>query len=482
MGVRGLAARMEKRRVRASESTPKLCRSDLAAYFESVGLDVDAAEAAGTCPSCYHDGATYRPTDGSGIDVECDNCSASIAEFVLGRLRGSPDPLTSAGLRFMTPAEIRAHTPAEPDWLLEGYIAPGVLTIGPAGKPKVGKSTLAFAKVRAIREDAGTFLGRAVRQTSVVYLSEEGASTLLPKLPADDHGLHILTRENAYPRPEWPTLVAAAVEHALNVDAGLLVVDTFAYWSALAAEREKDAGAIQEAIEPLLEATRAGLAVLLPAHTRKGGGEDGDALRGSSALAGAGDVILELERPGGQNPPPRQRVLAALSRYPQTPGVLVIEHDAATDAWAVVGQGEDRRDMRAVADRAALLSTLPTTTPGMTRQELEEEIGSPHQQFASTLTQLIGEGHAARDGAGKKGDPYRYRILRNPPAQNPRTNASAAVSLSGAHPFRDAPESTTADSAQHQELRTNGHGHGPSDDIDRAERLLADNADMSEAA
>ena len=128
---------------------------------------------------------------------------------------------------------------------------PGVLTIGPAGKPKVGKSTLALALVRAIRSDAGTFLGRRVRQTNVVYLSEEGGSTLLHKLPADDPGLHILTRDNAYPRPSWPELISAAVDRALAVGAELLVVDTFPYWAALAAEREKDAGAVQEAMEPL---------------------------------------------------------------------------------------------------------------------------------------------------------------------------------------------------------------------------------------
>ena len=383
------------------------------------------------------------------------------SEFVATTEPAIATPQTT--VRFLTPAELHAQTPPEPDWLLDGYLARGVLTIGPAGKPKVGKSTLSLAIVRAIRADAGRFLNRPVRSTAVVYLAEESASTLLHKLPADDPGLHILTRDNAYPRPPWAELVAVAVEHALQVDAGLLVVDTFPYWAALPAEREKDAGAIQEAVEPLLSATRQGLAVMVPAHTRKGGGEDGDALRGSSALAGAGDIILELERPTGQNPAPRQRILAALSRYPQTPGVLVLEHDAGTDAWSVVGEGEDRRDTRAVADRAALLSALPTSEPGMTRNELEDEIGSPHQQFAPTLARLIDEGQATRDGAGKKGDPYRYRILRNTPAQHPRTNAE----LSGAHPFRDAPERTSIPFCA--ETQVNGHAADgwTVDDIDR---------------
>lgn len=408
---------------------------------------------------------------------------------------GMPEPGTTVGddreaptsLRFLTPAELRAETPPEPDWLLDGYIAPGVLTIGPAGKPKVGKSTLALAIVRAIRGNTGTFLGRRVRQTTVVYLSEEGGSTLLHKLPAADDGLHILTRDNAYPRPEWAGLVREAADYAESTGASpLLVVDTFPYWAALAAEREKDSGAIQEAIEPLLQATRRGIAVLLPTHTRKSGGEDGDALRGSGALVGAGDVILELERPTGQTPAPRQRVLAALSRYPQTPGVLVIEHDAGTDAWTVVGQGDDRRDTRTVADRAALLSTLPADEPGMTRQEIEQEIGSPHQQFAPVLTRLIDDGHATRDGAGKKGDPYRYRILRTGDAAHHRAetahHSGGEGSLSAAYVVAQK-EPTTALMLRADEpcAETAPRSDPPVLDA-HAERLLADHADFADAA
>jgi hypothetical protein len=43
----------------------------------------------------------------------------------------------------------------------------------------------------------------------------------------------------------------------------------------------------------------AGLAVLMLRHERKGGGEVGESGRGSSAFAGAVDVILQLKRPEG---------------------------------------------------------------------------------------------------------------------------------------------------------------------------------------
>ena len=133
------------------------------------------------CPVCLRE-AAIGERDGEVV-IECSQeCSRErIADELHFRREqrgtlGSPMGVSSMaltdapGLQFLTPAEIRAHTPPEPDWLLGGYIAPGVLTIGPAGKPKVGKSTLAFALVRAIREDAGTFLGRTVRQLSLIHI------------------------------------------------------------------------------------------------------------------------------------------------------------------------------------------------------------------------------------------------------------------------------------------------------------------------
>src|SRR5437773_2730901 len=76
--------------------------------------------------------------------------------------------------------------------------------------------------------------------------------------------------------------------------------------------------------------------VLVPLHQRKGGGEDGEGVRGSGAIAGTADIVLELERVQQ----PRERALLALSRYPSTPGSLIIEHDPATGAWKAIGEGE----------------------------------------------------------------------------------------------------------------------------------------------
>jgi hypothetical protein len=351
-------------------------------------------------------------------------------------------------LPFVSAAELRASTPAEPDWVLGGYLAPRALTLLGA-KPKAGKSTLAVAITEAVSSGADSFLGRSVSGAPVVYVSEETADTLAHKLPKTD-AVRVLTRDAMWPKPPWHELVAGSVDEAKRIGAVLMVVDTFAYWASLPKEAEKDAGAAQSAMQPLIDAARDGLAVFVPLHQRKGGGEDGEGIRGSGAIAGTADVVLELERVSAS---PRQRALLALSRYPSTPGSLIIERDPATGAWAAIAEGE-RSDARSISDRQAIVTALGTGT--LTRPELEEATSAPERQWHVHLDALIGEGKVQRTGAGKKGDPYRFSMLRTDAAQGAaqkraeRENTDA--SLCAAHPVRDAAQRSErgrkADSAQ----------------------------------
>lgn len=308
-------------------------------------------------------------------------------------------------LRFASPAELRAATPPDVPWVWEGYVARGAVTLL-AGKPKVGKSTLASSLIGAVVSHAGSFLERAVTGGPVVYVSEEGAGTLLGKLPNHD-GLRVLTRDAAWPKPSWAQLVAAGVAEALRVGAVMLMVDTFAFWADLPPEAEKDAGAVQQAVGVLGEATRAGLAVPLFAHQRKAGGEGGDAVRGSSALAGAVDAVVEYERPQG-DASGRQRQLVAVSRWPATPALLLVDHDVATSSWRVVGQGGARGEALGLSHREALLRAVPSEEPGATEDELVDVIGVDKRKLSGPLRDLLKEGLIERDGAGKKGNSYRY--------------------------------------------------------------------------
>lgn len=340
---------------------------------------------------------------------------------------GADDALPGpVALPFVSAAELRASTPDEPEWTWHGYLAPRTLTLL-AAKPKAGKSTLAVAVSEAVASDAGSFLGRAIVGGPVVYVSEETAATLAHKLPAID-GIRILTRDACWPKPSWAELVAGSVQECQRIGARLLVVDTFAYWASLPKEAEKDAGAAQAAMQPLIDATRDGLAVLVPLHQRKGGGEDGEGIRGSGAIAGVADVLLELERCKR----PNERALLALSRYPSTPGSLIIERDQATGAWAAIAEGE-RVDARSLGDRRAILGALENDE-ALTRAELETATGAPALQWHAQLDALIEEGLVQRTGAGVKGDPYRFSFLRTNAAQEPAQKRAQTLRTDAGQP------------------------------------------------
>jgi hypothetical protein len=334
--------------------------------------------------------------------------------------------------RFVPARKLRASLPPEPAGVLGSYLVPKNVTLM-GGKPKVGKSTLALAMAEAIGSGAESFLGQPINGGPVLYISEESGSTLIHKLPAGD--VRFLTRDLAWPPPSWQELIEITIEETRAVGAVVVVIDTLPYWAGFAAEKEKDAGAMQAALRHAQALAQTGPAVLLEVHLRKGGGEDGEALRGSTALAGTADVILELERVGDS---PRERAVLALSRYPSTPGVLVLDHSAADGSWSVVGESSDRRDGRSIADRQALLRVLGDA---LTRTELEAALDAPAVQWKRQLDALETEGLVRRSGEGKRGDPHRWqKVCSTPPAQK-RTQSGF---VSGVCSRKGTPETTTA--------------------------------------
>jgi hypothetical protein len=311
-------------------------------------------------------------------------------------------------LRFTSAADLRAATPEEQPWAWDGYLARGAVTML-AGKPKyAGKSTLAWAAAEALAAGAPAFLGRRVEGGPVVYVSEEGAGTLRHKLPASDR-VSVLTRDAAWPKPAWPGLVTAAVDEAERIGAVLLVIDALSFWAGFAKDAEKDSGAAQAVMDALGLATRPGLAVLLVHHHRKSGGEEGDAVRGSGAIFGAVDALVELESLA-DDAPPGQRRLVGVSRWEgATPAVLVVERDAATAAWRVIGEADDRGATADLTLRERLLRAVPGEEPGATEPDLAESVGVDKRKVAKPLRALVNEGVVLRDGEGKPYQPYRYR-------------------------------------------------------------------------
>jgi hypothetical protein len=311
----------------------------------------------------------------------------------------SADKTNPAPLRFRTPAGLLAEAPEQVPWLWEGYLARGGLTVLGA-REKAGKSTLTWALVAALLTGTN-FCGTPTSPTPVVVLTEEPPTSVAEKVErfhiAPDAALSILTRVDAPGRPSWDDVVAAAVAEAGRIGAGLLVVDTLAFWAALPPDAENSAGAMTEALRPLLEATGRGLAVLCLHHANKSHGE----LRGSTAIGAAADVILTLSR---EPESPCRRRLEAVGRFADCPAEPVLVELEGNRYVALGTPGDVAAEERERRVREA----LPAGPPGRTQKELAEATGLPVQRVAEVLAALLLRGTVARDGQGNRGAPYRY--------------------------------------------------------------------------
>lgn len=309
----------------------------------------------------------------------------------------------NGSLPFASLGTALADAPPEPDWYWQGYVAPGVLTVLGA-RPKVGKTSLLAALMAALR-DGSEFLGCGTRPARVLLLSEEREFTLAEKrnqfaLGDDDVGL--LMRHQAFGVP-WPEVVSEATEHCVRHDYGVLVVDTFNAWAGLRGDDESKSGPVLEAIEPLAAAAGHGLAVVLPVHQRKSEGTHGEALRGSNALAGAVDVIVEMERVVGE---PNARRLRSVSRFASTPEDLVAE--LSDGAYRACG---DLAQVKAHAEDVKIETALALYPKGASSQVLAHETGIGEATIRRRLEAKHGRREVDRRGSGKRGDPYLWLPL-----------------------------------------------------------------------
>ncbi|QYJ14220.1 hypothetical protein Rxycam_00016 [Rubrobacter xylanophilus DSM 9941] len=349
-------------------------------------------------------------------------------------------------IRFRTAREISEETPSEPAWIVQGFLASGAITELDGKIKSAGKTTLVTHMLRAVL-DGRSFLGRPTKKTAAVFLTEQQPASFRQALEraglGDRDDLHVLYWHE-HPDVPWPELADAATEFAREVGAGVLVVDTLGQFAGLRGDAENSAGEALRAVQPLQRAAGEGLAVLFCRHERKGGGEVGEAARGSSAFGGAVDIILSLRRPEG-NTRPTVRVIESLSRFDGTPDKLVIE--LTDEGYRALGDTAAFAQQQA---REAILDTLPALQEhAMTTAEVVDAVrgrGVGRTVAAATLTRLVEEGVVLRSGSGRRGDPYRYHRPAGE-SGNGRKFYSSATSTYIAEERKPAPNGHAADLA-----------------------------------
>lgn len=306
-------------------------------------------------------------------------------------------------------AGLAAAAPANAAWIWQGFLAPGAVTLL-TSQWKSGKTTLA-AVLLAKLKTGGQLAGLPVAPGKAIVISEEGPvhwQRRHQKLGFGDHIGWFCRPFPGKPRPdEW----RAFIDHLAGLHArhpfSLLLIDPLAAF--LPGRTENDATTMLDALMPLQTLTTRGPAVLIAHHPSKGETPPGQAARGSGALSGFVDILIEMRLFPHAKDDDRRRRLQAFSRFAETPRKWAIELTPdGTDYVAVDLPTQQEfaavwpvlRGILALAveklPRAAIRRLWPTTP-------LPDET-----TLYRWLEEAVGQGLVCRDGRGRRNHPFRY--------------------------------------------------------------------------
>lgn len=376
--------------------------ASLAGTMRSRGMTEKAIEAA-----LLEDNA--RRCDPPLSEQEVRSIVRSISRYALGDIgilsaHSKTDERAERKLHFRTGKQIADETPAEVPWIIAPWVASGAITEADGKVKLAGKTTLLTHMVSAVL-NGFHFLGQSTSQTEVMYLTEQH----LISFRAAMERANLLGRRDFTVLSwtdtigiSWPSVVRAAVDECKNRNAGLLIVDTLGQFAGLAGDSENNAGDALKALRPLQQAAAQGIAVVIVRHERKSGGSIGDSGRGSSAFAGAVDIIMSVRRPEG-NQARNVRLIQTLSRFDATADLLV---ELTDEGYRALGAPGDAAKELA---EAAVLSAIPESRKvAATIEDLIKATKKKRAHLQRLLDALLKNEKISQLGKGRRGDPYRY--------------------------------------------------------------------------
>jgi hypothetical protein len=308
-------------------------------------------------------------------------------------------------------SDLKAATHGPGDWLWHGYLASGNLTLL-TSLWKAGKSTL-ISVLLSHMKTGGTLAGLPVAAGRAVVISEEPPAKWIERsrlLDLDGHVDWLCLPFIGTPTPEaWLALLSRLILMHQEKPIALLVIDSLSNLSPM--RSENDAVQMLRPLQPLRRLTEQGVSVLITHHPKKGPTLPGQAARGSGALSGFVDIIVEMHAVSRQ-PHDRRRLLRSFSRDPATPPSLVIE-------WTA--DGADYRSLGASAEldyeRAwPLLHAILDESEGpLRRRDIRHRWPDPSvtpsmATLWNWLDRAVREGRVLRDGRGTRRDPFRYQL------------------------------------------------------------------------
>ncbi len=350
----------------------------------------------------------FRPTH----DVPHQTDGLTIAELDVmtrvehgsnGNGKRRPEAERASRFRLISAAEMVTLPPVK--WLVRGEIPEGGFCVlyGPSG---IGKSTVALDLALRVAKDR-----------RVVYIAGEGEGGYPARLLAwqlhfrEGHGhLDFLTQAvNLLEEQDVADLLGVLD----GVGPALIVIDTLARCMQGGDENSaKDMGRVVAAVDTIRSQT--GAAVLLIHHTGKNGASE----RGSSALRGAADTMLELSESDGVLTLSVSKSKDAAPNKPRFLRLVTVETGRRRDdgepetacvalpTEQVYTAGQLTRTGRRVLEALALEIFAET---GARKADLVAYLAPiPERTLFNALSKLKEDGYISQSA---KGDPYRVTEL-----------------------------------------------------------------------
>ena len=302
-----------------------------------------------------------------------------------------------APLRSLALAELLQREFAPLNFLVDGIIAKGHFVLL-GGRAKSGKSWFVLQLAKAI--DLGEpFLGRTTQRGRVLLIAlEDGERRInqrckvLKWRPQQAHVIFQLARfdgDNGQPGAGLAQIAASAELF------DLVIIDTLIA-TLSGRSNENDNAAMGAIVNELAQiAHDAETAILLVHHTGKGSAENVfDLLRGASAIRGAYDVGMLLERKQNE----KEAILHLESRDFEVTDMTIRQTVSGT-GWESLGDGREIENIRA---GRAILTAIELYGEGLTAQELATESDKSYQTIHKQLRTAEKNGLVKRINAPKE--------------------------------------------------------------------------------
>ncbi len=274
------------------------------------------------------------------------------------------------------------------DWLWHGYVGRGLKTQLPAF-PKAGKTTLLTHLIRAFQQN-GEFLGQQIKESVVWIISEESTDIWIER--RDQYEMsHFFVN----PRPfsskmslkEWDLFLHDVADQAVKHSVDLVIIDTLAeFWSV---GQEKDPNETKDALRPLSALLNKNIAVLCVHHAGHAGEREGGIGRGSTAIAGDFDIIMQFLRYDKENDEDTRRIIkGSMSRFRNdTPMSLVIR--LTEDQYTAEGT---RKEVAEKDRQEPIIELLRISDSRLTMKEIQDNLGIPRSTAYRDLQDLKRKG------------------------------------------------------------------------------------------